>query len=194
MGAILVLMQVGQNSVWSDRGVPEVVGGLAAGVTGQQAGIEWLYENHPNAAQEHWRLLVWELGEVRYQRNEPQAIITAADYQQAVKGRERPSQPRSRRRSLQIGPSRSSLARILAGEDLLGRTVLITQDPTNNAAGHTRGPWYVAAAPGRDAVAARVHRVMVTERSGRVTVSLGTKVGEIGPLPLGQGVIPVEES
>lgn len=75
---------------------------------------------------------------------------------------------------------------------MLGRTILITQERANNSAPGATGPWYVAARPDPDVVAARVLQVTLVERSTLHVVRLRTAAGEVGWLPLGHGVIPVD--
>ncbi len=193
MDAILVLMQVGQNNDWTDRGLPEVVTDFGRASTPADGGIEWLIDKRPDA-ESHWRLLVWELTDQPYKRDKPDAIVTPEEFRVAA-GKRRSNRSQVRRRAARLAvPTGRVVRKSPAGDDLLGQTILITQDRSNNSAPQATGPWYVAAAPGRDAVAARVYRVATVERGDTVNVQLITKVGAVGPLPMGHGVIPLEEA
>lgn len=190
--AILVLMQVGHDGDWNDRGLPEVVTEYGRAKTPQAAGIEWLIENHPNA-NEHWQLLVWALGDQPYDRDHPDAVVRPEDFQKAVAKRRSTDRSRLRRRALRV-PVGKVVHKVHATEDLLGTTILVTQDRANSSAPGAEGPWYPAAAPGPDVVAAGVNRIDELTRGGRQLVKLGTKAGLVGWMPLGHPVIPVEEA
>lgn len=194
MDAILALVQVGQNNDWSDRGLPEVVTNFGKAGTAAQAGAEWMVQNHPSLAfGAHWRLLVWALTDRPYNRDEPDEVITPRDLQTGTLKRRSPAPPIRRRARRLTVPHGRVVHKAPAGDGLVGQTILITQDRSNNACAGADGPWYAAAAPGRDAVAARVYQVATLERGDTMLVRLGTKVGQIGWMPLGHGIIPVEE-
>lgn len=184
-----MLMQVGQNNDWTDRGLPEVVTEFGRATKPAAAGVEWLLENHPNA-EDHWRLLIWELTDKPYDRDVPDVVLMPADFLAATARRRKPV---VRRRARRLALNKVT-HKTPAGDELVGRTILITQDRTNCSASGAEGPWYAASAPGRDTVAVRVYEVAVLERKGALTVQLDTKVGKVGWLPIGHGVIPVEEA
>lgn len=190
--AILVLMQIGHDGDWHDRGLPEVVTEYGRAKTPQAAGIEWLIENHPNA-NGHWQLLVWALGAEPYDRAEPDAVVLPDHFQKAVARRRTVDRSRLRRKALRV-PVGRVINKVRAGEGLLGTAILITQDRANSSAPDAKGPWYPAAAPGPDAVAVGVNRVDELTRGDRQLVKLGTKAGLVGWMPLGHPVIPVEEA
>jgi hypothetical protein len=191
--AIVVLVQVGQNEDWSDRGLPVVVAADPDARDADEAGAAWLADNDPQVGADYWRLLVWVLMDGRtYDSEHPDTILLPEDYRRIVAGRKAAPALRPRRRILRV-PTGGGLRRVQASEELLGATILVTQDAGNSSTAEAEGPWYPAAAPGQDVVAARVYRVAELERGDRHLVRLGIRCGEVGWMPLGHGVIPVEE-
>lgn len=197
MDTILVLMQVGREGDWSDRGLPEVVSVDVPGDDPHQAGIDWVLDNHPQATGDDWRLLVWAgIGERAYHHDEPTTVVTPADYRAALAGpagrRRAPRTARRRPPRVDVAPGRV-VHKEFATEHLLGRAVLLTQDQANTWAHECAGPWYPAHQPGPDVVAARVRQFAELERPAGTYVRLGTTAGDVGWMPVGTAVIPADE-
>lgn len=190
MDAIMVLMQVGHPGDWTDRGLPEVVAGYDRAADPAQAGIDWLYDHHPGALGDDWRLLVWaDVRDRAYRRDRPTTVVTAAQYRDAVGDRAPVSSRTIRRRVL-----RGDLVhKVHAGAMDLGDRVLITQKKANTSAIRSPGPWYPANAGGKDVVAVRVTGKKEMTWRGEEVIILITTAGELPMLSAKQPVIPVDE-
>jgi len=186
----MVLMQVGHKGDWTDRGLPEVVPGYARAADAAEAGVEWLYDHHPNALGDDWRLLVWaEVRDKAYRRDRPTTIVTPEQYRTAVA--ERPSSSlRPLRRRMLHG---DLVHKVPAGKVDLGDRVLITQRKANTSAIHSPGPWFPANGDGKDAVAVRVTGKAEMSWHGEDVVTLITTAGELKMLSVRQPIIPVDE-
>lgn len=189
MDAILVLMQVGHEGDWSDRGVPEVVTGYDRSSSPAAAGAEWMFDTHSSPVGNDWRLLVW--ANVRtgsWSIENPDTVVTPAIYRAAVADR---GAGRQRRRpKLQPAPVTS---KVRADQVDVGDLVLVTQDRRNSTVRGSSGPWFVANEVTENCVAARVKGHRVLTRNQRDIITLVTPLGEIDQLPAGQPVIPVNE-
>lgn len=189
MDAILVLMQVGHENDWTDRGVPEVVTGYDRAASPEAAGAEWMFDHHPTPVGDDWRLLIWTgVRSGAWNPEKPDAVVTPGRYRAAIAERNlRPS--RIRRPKLV-----SVTEKIRVDEVDVGDRVLVTQNRQNTAVRGSTGPWVLANTPGPDCVATRVrgHRVL-TGNDDTTWITLVTSVGEIDRLPTWQPVIPVDE-
>lgn len=190
MDAIMVLMQVGHKGDWTDRGLPEVVTGYDRADDAAGAGIEWLYDHHPGALGDDWRLLVWtDVREKPYRRDRPTTVVGAAQYRAAVTDRGPAPSRTIRRRMLHS----DLVHKVHAGAVDLGDRILITRRQDNTSALNSPGPWFPANEDGKDAVAARVTGKAEMTWRGKDVVTLITTAGELQLLWVGQPVIPVEE-
>lgn len=186
----MVLMQVGHEGDWSDRGLPEVVTGYDGATSAADAGIEWLYDHHPGALGDDWRLLVWaEVRERPYRRDRPTATVDAAQYRAAIRDRGPVPSRTIRRRMLHS----ELLHKVPAGTVALTDRILITQRRDNTSALDSPGPWFPANQDGGDAVAARVIGKAEMTWRGKDVITLITTAGELRLLWVGQPVIPVDE-
>lgn len=194
MDPILLLMQVGRDGDWSDRGLPELVTPSNPKVRdARSAGVEWLLEHNPGAAAHDWRLLVWDhIRDQPWKRDEPAAIITPEEFLVAI-GRQQRGQTTIRRRALRVERDRTVAVKINVTEVELGDRILVTQDRTNTSAEQLPGPWYPANEPGDDTVATRVTGITNTTARNQRVVTLVTRAGELPNLRGTQSVIPVEE-
>lgn len=192
MDAILVLMQVGHPGDWSDRGVPEVVTGYDRAADPAAAGAEWMFDHHPSPVGDDWRLLVWtDVRDGAWHHDKPDAVVTPSVYRASVAGRGL-GRERSRRRRPRLQPQPVT-HKIRADQMEIGDMVLVTQDRRNTAVPSTGGPWYLANRIDAGCVAARVRGIGETTRDKNITITLSTALGDIGELPPGQPVIPVDE-
>jgi hypothetical protein len=190
--AILVLMQVGHEGDWSDRGVPEVVTGYDRSGTPAAAGAAWMFDHHPSPVGDDWRLLIWtKVRSEGWHIEKPDAVITPAMYRAAIAERGLgPAHSRRRRPRLNPQPITS---KIRVREVEIGELVLVTQDRNNTTAPQSTGPWYIANRITADCVAVRVRGLSNTTRGADVMIGLTTPVGEIDLLAADQTVIPVDE-
>lgn len=195
MDAILLLMQVGREGDWTDRGLPELVVPSNPKVRdARSAGVEWLLEHNPGASANDWRLLVWTgVREHGWKRDEPAAIITPTEYRVAA-GRAQRGQTTMRRRALRPERDRRVTVKIRVTEVDLGDRILVTQNRENTTAPYLAGPWYPANEPSDDTVSTRVTGVKTVTQRGEQTITLITRAGELAGLGITQTVIPVEES
>jgi hypothetical protein len=193
--AILLLIQVGREGDWTDRGLPELVMPSNPKVRdARSAGVEWLLEHHPGASANDWRLLVWDrVRERPWKRDEPAAIITPTEYRVAI-GRERRGESTIRRRPLRVERNRNVATKIAVTEVGLGDRILVTQNRENTAATQLPGPWFPANEPGEDTVSTRVTGVSQLTRHGEQTITLITRAGELPGLSIDQSILPVEET
>jgi hypothetical protein len=184
---MMVLMQVGRDGDWTDRGVPEVVTGYDRGPGPIAAAAEWMFDSQPGVIGDDWRLLVWT--DVRggaWDRDKPDAVLTGPLYRAAIA--ERHLRP-SRMRRARIAPVTT---KIRAAQVELGMQVLVTRD-RRNAAVAGPGPWYLADRIEPDCAAARINGRAVLTRGGRDIITFRTNIGEIGGNSSGVTVIPVDE-
>lgn len=195
MDAILVLMQVGREGDWHDRGLPEVVTGYD-GADAHAAGLDWLAENHPDEG-EDWRVLVWTgVRERPYDRDAPAAVVTPADYRAALAERgfgRAPARRRPRRPWRVSAPAGAVVHKTAAGHVELGTPILITQDRDNTTADAAPGPWFPAREAGGDVVVARVTGTATTTRRDDEVITLMTPVGDLDMLAPNQPIIPVHD-
>lgn len=194
MDAILLLMQVGRDGDWTDRGLPEVVTGSRAR-DARAAGVQWLLDHHPSAPGNDWRLLVWaHVRDKPWSRDTPSAIITPSEYRMAA-GRQRDGKSFTIRHP-PLRAERDALFthKIEACELQLGDRILLTQEQANTTAPLLPGPWYPAHEPGDDTIAARVLGFSTMRWRGKDVITLHTHLGFLPQLPANQSVIPVEES
>lgn len=190
MDAIMVLMQVGHKGDWTDRGLPEVVTGYDRAANATAAGIEWLYDHHPGALGDDWRLLVWaDVRDQPFRRDRPTAVVDAAQYRAAIVDRGPAPSRTIRRRVLHS----SLVHKIRAGAVELTDRILVTQRKANTSATRSPGPWFPASEDGKDAVAARVIGKAEMKWRGEDVVTLITTAGELRMLSARQPVIPVDE-
>lgn len=190
--AILVLMQVGHPGDWSDRGVPEVVTGYDRAASPAAAGAAWMFDHHPSPVGDDWRLLVWtDVRNGSWHHDKPDAVVTPSLYRAAIADRGL-SREHSRRRRPKLQPQ-TITNKVRVDQMEIGDIVLVTQDRQNTAVASTGGPWYIANRIDDGCVAARVKGVGVTTRNTGNTITLNTALGNIGELPPGQPVIPVDE-
>jgi len=188
---ILVLMQVGRDGDWTDRGLPEVVTGYDRADSPVVAGAEWMFDHHPSPVSDDWRLLVWaNIRNGAWHRETPDAVVTPALYRASIADRGL-SRGNSRRRPGRLS-AQPVISKIRADEVELGELVLLTCD-VRNAAVRSAGAWHIADRDGAGCVAARVRRLSVMIRGDQESISLVTGIGEIDRLPAGQPVIPVDE-
>ncbi len=193
MDAIMVLMQVGHPGDWSDRGVPAVVTGYGHAAGPIEAGAEWMFDHHPSPVGDDWRLLVWtDVRSGAWHHDKPDVVVTPALYRAAIAGRGL-SRERSRRRHPTLKPQPIT-HKIRVDQLDIGDRVLVTQDRQNTAVPSAGGPWYLANQIDEGCVAAGIRQIGITTRSDNQTITLKTALGDIGELPLGQPVIPVDES
>jgi hypothetical protein len=82
--------------------------------------------------------------------------------------------------------------KIRVGQNLLGTSVLLTEDRNNTTAFDTPGPWFPANQPGPDAVVAQVNAVGEMVWRGKPTITLSTSVGDVRLLSITQSVIPAD--
>jgi hypothetical protein len=184
---IVVLMQVGRDDDWSDRGVPEVVTGYDRASTAVAAGAEWMFDHHPSPTSDDWRLLVWaKVRNGAWRRDRPDAVVSPPLYRAAIADR---AIGYSRRRQPRLQPV---IDKIRVDQVDIGDQVLLTQN-RQNAAARTASRWYIASRIEPGCVAARVRGTNVMTRKDTTTITLVTGLGKIGELAGHQTVIPVDE-
>jgi hypothetical protein len=188
MDAILVLMQVGREGDWTDRGLPEVVTGYKTG-SPTAAGAEWMFDHHSTVWDDSWRLLIWtNVRDGSWDHDHPDAVLTPALYRAAVA--ERGLTP-TRIRRPKVNPV---IAKIRAAEVKLGDRVLVTQNRVNSSVSSPGDAWHLADYPDRTCVAVRVNGRGDTLSQGKTTeICLRTSVGEIVGIPPSAAVIPVAD-
>jgi hypothetical protein len=186
--AFLVLMQVGRDGDWTDRGVPEVVTGYGKARGPRAAALQWLTDNYPNAIGDDWQLLVWTgLRDKPYLRDAPTVVVKPMELRALNAGFRAHGY---RRQALRTSPVTEKVPATALD---LGSWILVTQD-RRNAALTGDGPWFLADAPGPDAVAVRITGTKVMNWRGEDKITLITPVGELPTMPAGQPVIPADES
>lgn len=192
MDTIMVLMQVGHEGDWSNRGLPEVVTGYDRSPSPVAAGAEWMFDTQPAPIGDQWRLLVWsDVRQGSWDVAHPDAVVTPADYRAAIAerglGRAR---SQGRRSKLSVSPI---LRKVRAEAMELGDRVLVTTDKRNTPVPASSGPWFVADRLEDGCVAARITRLSVTSYSDKDALTFWTPIGQIDRIPPAQPVIPVDE-
>ncbi len=187
MDAFVVLMQVGRDGDWTDRGLPEVVTGYDRADNIRDAALQWLLDHHPGASGDDWQLLVWDnVREQTYQHGRPTVIVKPMELQAAGAGiHARSSARRGAPRAGRV------VEKVRAELIELGEQILVTQQHTNTTAYSCPGPWYPANTISADAVAVRVSGRSTMTWRGEEYLSLLTPVGELSKLSPKQPVIPI---
>lgn len=193
MNAIMVLMQVGHEGDWTDRGLPELVTGYDRSAGPVAAGAGWMFDTGQSPVGDEWRLLVWtDLSNGAWQLDKPSAIVTPELYRAAVadRGTFRITGPSRRRPGLAPGPTTN---KVRADQMDLGDRILVTAD-RRNAVGRPIGSWFVADRIEDNAVAVRITgTVIATSRDGQDMIAFRTPIGLIDAVLVSQPVIPVDE-
>lgn len=179
----LVLLQTRDSDLgeWQDYGIPETV---EAYDTAYDTGVEFACVNEPNHG--NWRVLVWEHAEDGFSYDKPTHTIYPTDLPKTRTTLvRRPMvkkwKPRTR------GPVFDVVTKRVAGDDMIKRRVLLTDDPKAAATDQYPGTVWSLAASGERAVSAFVRGYGEMTWRGQHIGSLHTDLGEVR-FPVGTAV------